>query len=118
MELTELVARFLRGNGFYACSGFLPQSPDKAAAVFATGLRPRGDDEGSRFQIIVRSEPTGDTALADAMRIADMLDDFNGILAIDSPYFQRVTLETGVAALGADENGRTSYSLNFRAWIC
>jgi len=118
MELTELVADFLRGSGFYACSGFLPQSPDRAAAVYATGLRPKGDDEGSRFQIIVRSDPTGDTALADAMQIADLLDDFSGILAIDSPYFQRITLENGATALGADENGRVSYSLNFRAWVC
>lgn len=118
MELTELIADFLRGSGFHACSGFLPQSPDRAVAVYATGLRPQGDDEGSRFQIITRSEPTSDTALADAMQIADMLDDFSGILTIDSPYFQRIMLESGAAALGADENGRVSYSLNFRAWMC
>ena len=118
MELTELIAAYLKGHGFHACCGFMPQSPDQCIAVYATGLRPRGDDEGSRFQIIVRSSPEADTALAEAAEISDTLDDFSGILTIDSPYFQRIMLETGIASLGADENGRVSYSINFRAWMC
>lgn len=118
MELTELVAAYLKGNGIYACSGFMPQYPDMCAAVYATGVRLHGDDEGSRFQIVVRGNPEADTALAVAMSIADMLDEFNGILAIDSPFFQRIALESGVASIGADENGRVSYSINFRAWMC
>lgn len=118
MELTEHIAVFLNGNGIYAASGMLPTSPDRAAAVYATGVRPKGDDEGSRFQIIVRSEPETDTAVSDAMRIVELLDDFSGITGIDSPYFARIVLESGVTALGADENRRLLYSVNFRAWIC
>lgn len=118
MELTEHIAVFLNGSGTPATSGMMPISPNRIATVYATGVRPRGDDEGSRFQVIVRSEPDSDTAIADAMRIADLLDDFSGITGIDSPYFARILLENGATALGADENGRLMYSLNFRAWIC
>ena len=52
------------------------------------------------------------------MIIADMLDEFSGVLNIDSPYFARISMESGVAALGADENRRLMYSINFRAWTC
>ena len=118
MELIEHIAAFLIGNGIPAVSGLMPTDPDRIAVVYATGVRPHGDDEGSRFQVIVRSEPDADTAIADSMRIADLLDDFSGITGIDSPYFARILLEGGAAALGADENRRLLYSLNFRAWIC
>ena len=67
---------------------------------------------------MVRSEADRDTAMADALAIADLLDDFSGMTGIDSPYFARIVLESGVAALGADENRRALYSANFRAWIC
>lgn len=118
MELTEHIAVFLNGSGIPATSGMMPISPNRIATVYATGVRPRGDDDGSRFQVIVRSEPDSDTAIADAMRIADLLDDFSGITGIDSPYFARILLEGGATALGADENQRLMYSMNFRAWIC
>lgn len=80
--------------------------------------RARRDEEGSRFQIIVRSEKGIDTALADAMQIMELLDDFSGITAIDSPYFGRIVAESGIAAMGEDSSRRLLYSLNFRAWYC
>ena len=119
MELTEHIAAFLRANGYsHACGGVLPQSPDRAQAVVATGVRPRSDGEGSRFQVVVRGTPQSEDALADAMDIADLLDDFSGITSPDSPWFARIQLESGAANLGADENRRLMYSLNFRAWYC
>ena len=118
MELIDHIAEYLNGNGFTAVSGAMPIAPDRIAAVYATGVRPRGDDEGARFQVMVRSEADRDTAMADALAIADLLDDFSGMTGIDSPYFARIVLGSGVAALGADDNRRALYSANFRAWIC
>jgi hypothetical protein len=119
MELTEHIAAFLRANGFPdATSGAMPPEPDRAVTVYATGVRARRDEEGSRFQIIVRSEKGIDTALADAMQIMELLDDFSGITAIDSPYFGRIVAESGIAAMGEDSSRRLLYSLNFRVWYC
>ena len=119
MELTEHIAQFLRDNDFDgATSGMMPPEPDRVATVYATGLRGRRDEDGSRFQIIVRGLPGIDTALADAIKIIDLLEDYQGITSVDSPYFSRIKLESGATALGTDANGRLSYSINFRAWYC
>ena len=117
MQIIDHIAAYLSGV-LPATSGIMHDEPDRCATVYATGVRPRSDDEGSRIQIIVRSERDVDTALGDAMTIADMLDDFSGVLNIDSPYFARISMEGGVAALGADENRRLMYSINLRAWTC
>lgn len=117
MELIDHVAVYI-SSLLPATSGIMPPDPDRCATVYATGVRSRRDEEGSRFQIIVRSEKEMDTALADAMDIIDLLDDFSGILTINSPYISRIALESGAASLGADENRRTLYSINFRAWVC
>lgn len=119
MELIEYIAAYLRGYGFpHAAAGQLPAAPDRNAAVFATGLRARQDIEGSRFQILVRSSPGNNDGLNDAMYIADLLDDYQGCLSPDSPYIQRIELTNGVASIGSDESGRTTYSLNFVAFVC
>ena len=118
MELIEHIAQYLNGNGIEATSGVMPAFPARIATVYATGIRPAKDGEGSRFQVIVRSEADSDTAIGDIMRIIDLLDDFSGITGLDSPYFARIQLESGATALGADENRRPMYSANFRAWIC
>lgn len=118
MELTEHIAAYLCANGFTATSGFMPQEPNRIATVYASGVQPKRSADGSRFQIIVRSECDADTAIGDAMRIIDLLDDFQGITSIDSPYFSRILVETGAAGMGADENRRLLYSINFRAFEC
>lgn len=119
MELTGHIADYLRTNGFpNACGGILPQQPDRAQAVIATGVRPRRDEDGSRFQVLLRGSPQSEDALEDAMNIIDLLDDFSGITSPDSPWFGRIRLEGGANNLGADENRRLLYSLNFRAWYC
>lgn len=118
MELIEHIAKYLNGNGIETTSGIMPAFPARIATVYATGVRPARDGDGSRFQVIVRSEADNDTALGDIMRIIDLLDDFSGITDLDSPYFARIQLESGAAALGADDNRRPSYSANFRAWVC
>lgn len=119
MEMTEHIALYLRGYGFpQATSGEMPATPDRALTVYATGVRPRRDQDGSRFQILVRSEPGTDTALQDALYVADLLDDFEGMLTPDGPYFQRIELQSGAANLGLDANRRLTYSLNFIAYTC
>ena len=119
IQLTEYIARYLRGNGFDGCtSGIMPDEPDRIITVYATGLRPNRDEDGSRFQIVARGSPCSEEALADCLRAADLLDDFEGILTIDSPYIARIVLESGAASIGADEKRRLMYSANFRAWVC
>lgn len=119
MELIEYVAQYLRGYGFPAATaGNMPPTPDRNATVYATGLRNRRDEDGSRFQILVRGTPGTDDALPDAMLIADLLDDFQGILTVECPYIQRIELTSGVASIGADASNRVTYSLNFIAYIC
>ena len=119
MELTEYLAQYLRDNDFDgATSGVMPQEPDRIATVYATGVRNSRDTDGSRFQVIVRGERDNDTALGDALKIIDLLEDFQGITAPDSPYFTRIALESGASSLGVDGNGRNSYSINFRCWYC
>lgn len=119
MELTEHIAEYLRANGFEgATSGIMPHEPDRIATVYATGVRGRRDEDGSRFQIVVRGDPGNDTALGDAMRAIDLLEDFEGIMSTQSPYFLRIVLESGASDLGVDQNNRLSYSVNFRAWYC
>lgn len=121
MNLTESIAEFLRGNGFAdATSGIMAAEPDRTAAVFATGVKNPHDEDGSRFQVLVRSEKGVDTALSDILDVCELLDGFSGILTADAdaPYIIRIDLDSGAANLGEDENRRIIYSANFRAWYC
>lgn len=121
MNLTEHIAQYLRWNGFpTATSGIMAAEPDRTAAVYATGVKNPQDDDGSRFQIIVRSEKGVDTALDDIMTICDLLEGFSGIMSADAgaPYFLRIELDSGAANLGEDDNRRILYSANFNAWYC
>lgn len=121
MNLTETIAEYLRSNGFpSATSGVMAAKPDRTAAVFATGVKSKRDEDGSRFQIIARSEPGQDTALGDIMAICELLDDFSGIMSADedTPFFARIEIDSGAANLGEDDNKRILYSANFRAWYC
>lgn len=119
MELTEHIALYLRANGYgHATAAGMPHEPDRVQTVYGTGVRPRRDADGSRFQIICRSSRGVDDALTDAMDIAALLDDFEGITSVDSPYFTRIRLDSGASALGKDDCERYSYSMNFTAWQC
>lgn len=120
MQLTEHIAEYLRANGFKgATSGQMPEAPDRIATVYATGVRRRQDDEPSRFEIIVRSDPNTDNALNDAFDIVDLLDDFCGITSTTSPFIQRIRMEGGgVSNIGVDGQNRVMYSINFECWYC
>jgi hypothetical protein len=109
---------FLEANGFpCVVSSALPHLPDRALAVSASDLRPAGDTQGSRFQIVVRGQRNMDTALPDSMAVIELLHGFYGQLTPEAPHVQRITLESGAANLGEDDCGRSAYSMNFRAWI-
>lgn len=118
-DFTEFVAEYLHANGIETVTcGSMPAEPDRVATVYATGLRNRRDDDGSRFQVIVRSERDCDTAIGEAMLVLELLEDFSGLLTIDSPYVHRIEVDSGVGNIGKDGNNRLSYSVNFRAFYC
>lgn len=119
MELTEHIALYLGAHGLpCAVNAALPPEPDEAVAVIATGLRPAADAGGSRFQVLARGKPGEDSAISACARIMGLLDGFCGLLNPDSPLILRTRVEGGAARLDTDARGRTTYSMNFRAWHC
>lgn len=118
MNLIEQIARFLRGEGIPAVCGFLPPTPDRVTAVYASDLRRPRDEDGARIQIVCRGDMSADMALNDAVHVAALLDDFAGLLTADGAYILRIRLENGPAGLSADQNNRPEYSLNLRVWYC
>lgn len=117
-NLTEQIALFLQENDFNAFSGALPGTPDRAVAVVASDLRPDADAEGSRFQLIVRSERDSDSAVEDCCRLICLLLKCPLALSAEGGLILRSSLESGTAFLGLDENRRVRYSLNLRVWHC
>lgn len=117
-NLTEQIALFLQENGFCAFSAALPSTPDRAVAVVASDLRPDADAEGSRFQLLVRSERDCDTAVEDCCGLICLLLSCPFALSAEGGLILRSSLESGTAFLGLDENRRARYSLNLRVWHC
>lgn len=118
MPLTEQIALFLTENGFPAFSAALPSLPDRAVAVLASDLRPEADAEGSRFELLVRSERDKDSALEDCCKLISLLLNCPLALSVGGSLILRAELENGGAFLGLDEHRRARYSLNFRVWHC
>lgn len=118
MTIIEQVARYITGQGFPAVCGFLPQSPDRISAVFASDLRTTSDPDGARIQIITRAGRDTTTALNDAVMIAQLLDGFTGAFTVGGNYILQVQLESGPAGMQTDQNNRQEYSTNYRVWYC
>lgn len=117
----EIVAYFAEYLAAYCgvpdvSTGIMPPDPDTFVTVYASDVRPKNDDDGSRIQVIVRGDSDSNNGIIIATRIAEMMDDFSGIFTVDSPYVIRVVLDNGVASLGTDERGRMLYSINFHVY--
>ena len=128
MTIVEQLARFLAnklqlpfegteaGAVFY---GYLPEEPVKAVCVYANDLRAPGDSDGTRVQIVVRSDMDGAWALAQSMQIMSELDDARDLIFVpDGSYILRVETETGFQFTGMAGNNTQFYAANFRVYYC
>ena len=101
MTIVEQLARFLAnklqlpfegteaGAVFY---GYLPEEPVKAICVYANDLRAPGDSDGTRVQIVVRSDMDGAWALAQSMQIMSELDDARDLAQVaEAPAGKRAS---------------------------
>ena len=114
------MARYIQSaTGIPGSFGVLPQDPARCFAVFGSDVRRPGDTDGARIQVQIRGPDAGSAIPAtDADTISGLLDDFSGLFHADGNYIVRVDLESGPASLGADNNNRQLYSINFRVWYC
>ncbi len=128
MTIVEQLARFLAnklqlpfegteaGAVFY---GYLPEEPVKAVCVYANDLRAPGDSDGTRVQIVVRSDMDGAWALAQSMQIMSELDDARDLIFVpDGSYILRVETEKGFQFTGMAGNNTQFYAANFRVYYC
>ena len=128
MTIVEQLARFLAnklqrpfegteaGAVFY---GYLPEEPVKAICVSANDLRAPGDSDGTRVQIVVRSDMDGAWALAQSMQIMSELDDARDLIFVpDGSYILRVETEKGFQFTGMAGNNTQFYAANFRVYYC
>jgi hypothetical protein len=128
MSIIEQLARFLAGKlqlplegdtdgaVFY---GYMPEKPTKAICVYANDLRAPGDDEGTRVQIVVRSDMDGGWALAQSLSIMSILDDARDLIFVrDGAYIPRIETEKGFQFSGMAGNNTQFYAANFRIYYC
>lgn len=128
MMIVEQLARFLAnklqlafegtepGAVFY---GYLPEEPIKAICVYANDLRAPGDSDGTRVQIVVRSDMDGAWALAQSMQVMSELDDARDLIFVpDGSYISRVETEKGFQFNGMAGNNTQFYTANFRVYYC
>ena len=121
MLLIEQVARYLRAAipGLSVTYGFMPQAPSRIATVLASDTREPGDEDGARVQVLIRGpDQDGATPAQDADAVVAALRDYVGLLTSQGDYIIRIDLVNGPANIGADQNNRQQYSVNFRVWYC
>ncbi len=118
MLITEQLARYLNGQGIQAVTNFMPPEPSRMACVYASDLRTPSDADGARVQIVFRGERADNLGLLDAAKAAACLEGFQGLLCAEGSYVINIDIESGPAAMGADNNNRCEFSLNLRIWTC
>jgi hypothetical protein len=99
----------------------MPSSPDRAVCIYATP----GAEADSRmpydpatFQIVVRSEADGVWAAAIWQEIYSVLHALRYVTLPDGTYLAWcIAIQSSPFRLGDDENGRPSYSGNYRTEI-
>lgn len=98
--------------------GYLPETPTKAICVYADDLRCPGDDEGTKLQVIIRSDLDGGWALEKAIAIMSILDDMRDLIFVqDGAYITRISAEKGFEFNGMSNNAQF-YSANFQVYYC
>ena len=99
--------------------GYLPEAPARAVCVYAEELRPEGDTDGTRVQIVVRSGADGAWPLETALAIVRLLNDRRDVLFVrDGAYISRVETERGFEFAGMSEGNTQQYAGYFRVYDC
>lgn len=99
--------------------GALPDAPAKAVCVYASDLRPAGDDDGSRVQVILRSDSDGGWPAELSARVMALLDEARDVAFVpDGCYVNRVETERGFEFTGTAANGAQFYAARFRIYTC
>lgn len=129
MTIIEQLARFLAsklrlpfegadadGAVFF---GYMPDKPAKAICVYANDLRTPGDSEGTRVQIIIRSDMDGAWPLEKAVQIMRLLDGRRDLtFTADGDYIIRVEAEKGFEFSGLAAGNTQMYAANFVVYAC
>ena len=129
MTIIEQMARWLAakldlpvedtGAGGAVFWGYLPEAPARAVCVYAGELRPEGDADGTRVQIVVRSDADGAWPLKTALTIVRLLNDRRDVLFVpDGAYISRVETERGFEFAGMSDGNRQLYEGYFRVYDC
>lgn len=129
MTIIEQLARFLaaklripfegtdaEGAVFF---GYMPDKPAKAICVYANDLRTPGDSDGTRVQIIIRSDMDGAWPLEKAVQIMRLLDGRRDLtFTLDGDYIIRVEAEKGFEFSGLAAGNTQMYAANFVIYTC
>ncbi len=129
MTILEQLARYLaaklglpfedvgaEASVFFGC---LPDAPAKAVCVYASDLRPAGDDDGSRVQVVIRSDSDGGWPLDLAVRLMALLDEARDVCFVPGGhYVNRVETERGFEYGGSAQNDAQFYAASFRIYCC
>ena len=128
MTIIEQLARFLAarlrlpfetGSEAAVFFGYMQDFPVKAVGVYANGLRAPGDPEGTRVQVIIRSDQDGGWPLDMAARITELLDEQRDLLFVPGgDYVSRVATERGFEFSGIADNGTQLYAADFTIYHC
>ena len=129
MTIVEELARYIAarlGLPFEDCGaeagvffGCMPDTPAKAVCVYAGGLRPAGDADGSRVQVVIRSDADGGWPLRQAVALTALLDEARDLIfAPEGHYVNRVVTERGFEFTGTAANNTQFYAADFRIYYC
>ena len=101
---------------FFGC---LPDAPAKAVCVYASDLRPCGDGDGSRVQVVIRSDGDGGWPLDAAVKLMALLDEARNVCFVPGgSYVHRVETERGFEYGGMAGNDCQYYAAEFRIYYC
>ena len=81
--------------------------------------RPAGDDDGSRVQVVIRSDSDGGWPLDLAVRLMALLDEARDVCFVPGGhYVNRVETERGFEYGGSAQNDAQFYAASFRIYCC
>lgn len=97
--------------------GWLPDAPVKAVCVLADGLRPAGDDAGSRVQVVIRTGADVGWALARAGEILALLDGARDMMLVPGgAVLLRAAVDQGFRFTGLAGNNTQFYAAYFSVY--